>query len=77
MVEVPAGHYDGALLTEDTSRLEPNVSEYKLYAPGVGLVLTLGVSGGASREALVDVRRVSAAEAHDAGTRPLGEAQQH
>ncbi len=72
MVDVPAGHFEGALLTEDTSTLEPGVSEYKLYAPGVGLVLTLGVSGGASREELLEVRRVSAAEAREEGTRPLG-----
>ena len=73
VVEVPAGHYDEALLTEDTTPLEPRVSEYKLYAPGVGLVLTLGVSGGASREALLGVRRVSAAKAREEGTRPLGQ----
>jgi len=29
------------------------VLEYKLYAPGVGPVLVLGVSGGADREELV------------------------
>ena len=72
MADVPAGHYDGLLLTEDTSRLEPRVSELKLYAPGVGLVLTLGISGGASRAALLDVRRVSPGQAHAAGVRPLG-----
>jgi hypothetical protein len=73
MADVPAGHYDDLVLTEDTTPLEPRVSEYKLYAPGVGLVLTLGVSGGASREALLDVRQVSAAEARAAGTTPLGQ----
>ena len=46
-VEVPQGHFDDALLTADTNALEPEVLEYKLYAPDVGLVLTLDVSGGA------------------------------
>ena len=70
--EVPAGHFDGALLTADTNTLEPDVLEYKLYAEGVGLVLTLGVSGGAGREELVSTERVDAATARAAGTAPLG-----
>ncbi|MFD7311088.1 hypothetical protein [Promicromonospora sp. NPDC059942] len=71
--EVPAGHYDDALLTKDTSTIEPDVLEYKLYAPGVGPVLTLGVSGGGGREELVEVGTVSAEVAQAAGTTPLGE----
>jgi len=55
-VEVPAGHVTGALLTRDTNALEPKVAEYKLYAPGVGPVLTLNVSGGGGREELVGMR---------------------
>lgn len=54
-VEVPAGHYRKAVLTRDTTRLEPDVTEYKLYAPGVGLVLTVDVSGGSGREELIRV----------------------
>ena len=72
-VEVPAGHYRGALLTKDTNALEPDVLEYKLYAPGVGPVLALGISGGVGREELVRVERVSDAAAKAAGTALLGE----
>jgi hypothetical protein len=71
--EVPAGHYTGALLTRDTVRSDPDVLEYKLYAPGVGLVLALGISGGGGREELVRVETVGAAAARAAGTTPLGE----
>ena len=68
MVQVRTGRYRGALLTKDTSGIEPDVQEYKLYAKGVGPVLTLGVSGGRSREELVKVDQAPA----DAGTGPLG-----
>jgi hypothetical protein len=51
--EVPAGHFTGAILTDDYTPLEPDVSEYKLYAKGVGPVLALTVSGGSEREELV------------------------
>jgi hypothetical protein len=71
-VEVPAGHYRGALLTKDTSALDVKVVEYKLYAPEVGPVLALGVSGGVGLEALVKVERVDADAARAAGTVPLG-----
>lgn len=68
MAEVPAGHYDNVLLTKDTITIEPDVQEYKLYAKGVGLVLALGVSGGAGREELLKVDRAP----RTAGTGPLG-----
>ncbi len=55
-VEVPFGHFDGALMTRDTNPLEPRVSELKLYAPGVGPALTVNVSGGDEREELLDYR---------------------
>jgi hypothetical protein len=71
--EVPAGHFDQALLTKDTITIEPDVLEYKLYAPGVGPVLVLGVSGGGGREELVEVGTVPADVARAAGTTPLGE----
>ncbi|MGH3345947.1 MAG: hypothetical protein ACRDO4_03110 [Nocardioides sp.] len=70
--QVAAGHYDDALLTADTSALEPKVLEYKLYAPGVGLVLTLDASGGSAREELVSTRMVGDTAARQAGTAPLG-----
>jgi hypothetical protein len=72
MAEVPAGHFDQALLTKDTITTEPDVLEYKLYAPGVGPVLTLGVSGGAGREELVSHTEVSGQTASAAATTPLG-----
>ena len=72
-VDVPSGHYTDAVLTKDTNALEPKVAEYKLYAPEVGPVLTLGVSGGGGREELLKVRKVGAAAARAAGTAPLGE----
>jgi hypothetical protein len=55
--EVPAGHFDRVVLTKDWNPLEPKVLEYKLYAPGVGLVLALGVSGGGGREELLSFHR--------------------
>ncbi len=55
-VQVPRGHFVGALLTRDVTPLEPRLAEYKFYARGVGLVLALGVSGGAAREELVSFR---------------------
>ena len=51
--EVPYGSFTDVLLTKDFTPLEPKVLEYKLYAPGVGPVLVLGVSGGADREELL------------------------
>ncbi|HEX6875411.1 MAG TPA: hypothetical protein VF165_07105 [Nocardioidaceae bacterium] len=68
MAQVPLGRYKDALLTKDTSGTEPNVVEYKLYAPGTGPVLTLGVSGGAGREELVRMDQAPSS----AGTGPLG-----
>jgi hypothetical protein len=53
--EVPAGSYDGVLLTKELTPLDPDVLEYKLYAPNVGPVLALGVSGGGGREELLEL----------------------
>jgi hypothetical protein len=52
-VEARAGHFTGAILTDDYSPLEPTVSEYKLYAKGVGPVVAASVSGEDEREDLV------------------------
>lgn len=51
-VEVPAGAFKDALLTHDHTPLDPDILEYKLYARGVGPVLTLDISGGSGREEL-------------------------
>lgn len=72
-VEVAYGHFEGAVLTKDTITIEPDVQEYKLYAPRVGPVLVFGVSGGGGREELVDFTHVSDEIARMAGTTPLGE----
>lgn len=72
MAEVRAGRFENVLLTKDTITIEPDILEYKFYAPGVGLVLALDISGGSGREELVSMRRVSAAIAARAATAPLG-----
>ena len=72
MAEVPSGKYDDVLLTKDTITIEPDVLEYKLYAPGIGPVLVFGVSGGGGREELVSHTTVSEEVAEAAGTTPLG-----
>ena len=71
-VEVEQGHFDEVLLSADSSALEPDVLEYKLYAPDVGLALTLDVSGGSGREELLSMRHISDTAAHAAGTAALG-----
>src|SRR4051794_1461859 len=55
MVQTPTGTYTGALLTRETTRLEPDGAELKFYVPEVGQVLTLQTSGGSEREALTEV----------------------
>jgi hypothetical protein len=74
MAEVPYGQFDNALLTKDTITIEPNVLEYKLYAPRVGPVLVVGISGGpGSREELVELDNAGEEWTKKAGTAPLGE----
>ena len=69
---MPQGHFDDVLLTADSIALEPDVLEYKLYAPDVGLVLTLDVSGGSAREELLSTEHVSDAAARGGGDGALG-----
>jgi hypothetical protein len=52
-VMVPHGDFAGCLETEDFTPLEPGVSEWKYYAPGVGLVLEVDEDG--NRTELVEV----------------------
>jgi hypothetical protein len=73
MAETPFGSFENVLLTKETNRLEPDVLEYKLYAPRVGPVLSLTVSGGSEREELVKMDKASAAWVRRAGTAPLGQ----
>lgn len=73
VVGVPHGQVEGALVTRDTSAVDPSVVEYKFYGPRLGPVLALDVSGGSGREELVAVETVDAEAARAAGTTPLGE----
>jgi hypothetical protein len=50
---VPAGSFDGLVMTKEATPLEPAVLEHKYYARGIGLVLTVDVSAGGTRDELV------------------------
>jgi hypothetical protein len=49
-VSVPYGDFDTALMTEDTTPLEPGVVERKYYVRDVGPVLAVSLSDGAREE---------------------------
>lgn len=53
---VPYGRFEHMLQTRNTSGIEPDVVEEKLYARGVGPVLELTVSGGSDRAELTTRR---------------------
>jgi hypothetical protein len=55
LIGVKAGQYDSVLMTKETTPIEPDVVEYKWYAPGVGVVLSVAVSPDFSREELTKV----------------------
>jgi hypothetical protein len=57
------GRFDHVLMTEDWSPLEPGVAEYKYYARGVGLVLTIAGETASRRSELSEVR-VAPSAAH-------------
>jgi len=38
-VDVPAGQFTGVVRIKETNPLEPNSKEFKLYAPGVGVIV--------------------------------------
>ena len=38
VLETPAGRFEHCLMTEETSPLEPASREFKIYAPGIGLI---------------------------------------
>lgn len=56
-VSVPYGDFTGALMTEDTTPLEPDVLERKYYVRDVGPVLALKIKGDRGREELVSLSR--------------------
>ncbi len=68
MTDTPAGHFEDVVLTKDTMALEPGILEYKLYAPGIGPVMFLGMAGGSGREELIKFDQAP----EGAGTGPLG-----
>jgi hypothetical protein len=49
-VSVPYGDFATALMTEDTTPLEPGVVERKYYVRDVGPVLAVSLSDGAREE---------------------------
>jgi hypothetical protein len=55
-VKGPAGMFDHVLVTKEYTPLEPDVVEHKFYAPGVGQVLAITVSGGTSRQELLQFK---------------------
>lgn len=55
-VHVPAGTFRNCLKSKETTPLEPDLLEYKFYAPGVGNVLTIDARTG-DREELVQIRQ--------------------
>jgi hypothetical protein len=57
--KVPNGTYDDLLQTRNFSPIEPDVIEEKFYAPGVGVVLELTVSGGSDRSELISFEQGS------------------
>jgi len=38
VLETPAGTFENCLRTEETTPLEPHAHEFKIYAPGIGLI---------------------------------------
>jgi hypothetical protein len=54
--KVPFGTFENCLKTQDTTRLEPDIVEYKYYARNVGPVLRTNAEGG-GREELVSFTR--------------------
>jgi hypothetical protein len=45
-VTVPAGTYSRCLQTEDFTPIDPDNTEFKYYAPGIGNVLTINPETG-------------------------------
>jgi hypothetical protein len=56
-VTSPAVSSEHALLTQETTRLEPGVVDHKVYVRGFGTVCEVTVKGGSERWVLVSVRR--------------------
>lgn len=59
-ITVPFGAFTDTLTTKEWSELEPDVIEHKTYAPGIGLVHSISVSGEAEEFSLVDLQTSAA-----------------
>lgn len=55
-VTVPYGTFDGAMLTKETSALEPTVVDHKLYVRGIGEVSEVAAAGPKEQALLVSVK---------------------
>ncbi len=53
---VPAGSFDDVVVTEDTTPLDPGLVEHKFYARRVGPIAARTISGGTSREVLIELQ---------------------
>jgi hypothetical protein len=56
-VRTPAASSHRALLTKETTPLEPGVVDHKYYVRGIGTVLEQTVQGGDERNTLVSFNR--------------------
>ena len=56
-VSIQLGTFKNCVATLETTKLEPGVKEYKYYAPGIGIILTVLNEGGAEHEELVKVTK--------------------
>jgi hypothetical protein len=56
-VSVPFRQLNHGVMIRETTPLEPRALEYKLYAPDVGLAMTVEISGGSERVELVRYSR--------------------
>lgn len=54
-VKVPYGSFKNALLTKETTPLDPSDVSYKYYAPNVGAILDVAKKGGRERLELVSI----------------------
>ncbi len=55
-VSVPTGSYTGCLKTREWTPLEPGVTEFKYYAPGIGLILETAGASESGRIELIEIR---------------------
>ncbi|WP_426572505.1 hypothetical protein [Aquihabitans sp. McL0605] len=56
-VTVPLGHFTDALLTEETTAIEPGTLDHKVYVKGIGEVAEITVKGPPERALLVSYRK--------------------